>query len=212
MGPHAAIPHEGRKLDDVWHYFNHLLVSPDGARFIALHRWRSRDPESGRPTGGFRTRMITASTDGGDVFVLNPSGVVSHFIWRDPEHVCMWTQPAGKPPGFYVYRDRTREIEPVGAGVMVRDGHVTYLPGATDWLLCDTYPDRERKQHPYLFRVGTGERFPLGAFRSPNEYRGEWRCDLHPRISNDGRTVCIDSPHGGGGRQMHLIDVSGIER
>ena len=35
----------------------------------------------------------------------------------------------------------------------------------------------------------------------------EWRCDLHPRVSPDGRLITIDSPHGGDGRQMYLIDV-----
>lgn len=211
----AAIPHNGHQLADVWHYFNHLLVSPDGARFIALHRWRARDPETGRPAGGFRTRMITASTNGDDVFVLNPAGLVSHFVWRDPEHVCMWTRPSGAgtgdaKAGFYVYRDRTRELEPVGAGVMTRDGHNSYLPGRPDWILCDTYPDRDRLQRPYLFHVPTAEKHALGAFKLPVEYRGEWRCDLHPRASNDGRFVCIDSPHGGSGRQMHLIDIEAI--
>lgn len=206
----AAIPHEGSRLQDVWHYFNHLLVNPDGTRFIALHRWRKRDPETGRPRGGFSTRMITANVDGSDVFVLNPEGLVSHFIWRDPEHVCMWTRPRGKAAGFYVYRDRTREVEAVGEGVMTRDGHNTYLPGSTDWILCDTYPDAKRLQRPFLFHVPTGERHELGAFELPAAYRGEWRCDLHPRTSNDGRFVCIDSPHTGQGRQMHLIDIRAI--
>jgi len=33
---------------------------------------------------------------------------------------------------------------------------------------------------------------------------------LHPRSSPDGKAVIIDSPHGGDGRQLHLIDVSEI--
>jgi hypothetical protein len=40
----------------------------------------------------------------------------------------------------------------------------------------------------------------------PNE---QWRCDLHPRFSRDGRSVVIDSPYTGG-RQLHLMDVSAI--
>ena len=51
---------------------------------------------------------------------------------------------------------------------------------------------------------------PLGAFRSPPEYTGEWRCDTHPRFSPDGRTVAIDSPHSGEGRQLHVIDLTAI--
>jgi hypothetical protein len=34
--------------------------------------------------------------------------------------------------------------------------------------------------------------------------------DLHPRFSPDGRLIVVDSPHTGEGRQMHVIDVSGI--
>jgi Tol biopolymer transport system component len=76
--------------------------------------------------------------------------------------------------------------------------------------LCDTYPGRRREQHPYLFEVKTGRRRPLGHFVSPSKYTGEWRCDTHPRFSPDGRKVAIDSPHGGDGRQIYLIDIGGI--
>jgi hypothetical protein len=31
--------------------------------------------------------------------------------------------------------------------------------------------------------------------------------DTHPRLSRDERTVCIDSPHTGEGRQMFVIDI-----
>ena len=58
--------------------------------------------------------------------------------------------------------------------------------------------------------VPTGRRVDLGAFHSPPRYAGEWRCDAHPRFSRDGNTVCIDSPHGGDGRQLYELDVSGI--
>ena len=207
----ATIPHQGERLRDVWHYFNHLLISPDSRRFIVLHRWRARDPETGGPTGRFWTRMLTVNVDGSDLYVLDPSGHTSHFIWRDPKHVCMWTKPQGKPAAFYLFRDKTREVEVVGEGVMTRNGHNTYLPiGNNEWILNDTYPDGGRMQRPYLYHVPTGRRIELGAFHLPPEYKGEWRCDTHPRSSNDGRLVAIDSPHTGEGRQVHLIDISGI--
>jgi len=93
--------------------------------------------------------------------------------------------------------------------VMLADGHCTYLPG-NKWILNDTYPGRDRLQNPYLFEVVTGRRVPLGHFHSPPEYTGEWRVDTHPRFSPDGKKVVIDSPHGGIGRQMYLIDIAGI--
>ena len=76
-------------------------------------------------------------------------------------------------------------------------------------MLCDSYPDRHRNQNPYLYHVPTDRLVPLGHFLSPKQYTGEWRCDLHPRLSRDGRSVTIDSPHQGG-RQIYLIDIRGI--
>ena len=49
----------------------------------------------------------------------------------------------------------------------------------------------------------------LGSFYLPPQYKGEWRCDTHPRFSPDGRSFVVDSAHGGNGRQMYLIDISG---
>jgi hypothetical protein len=189
-------------ISGAWHWFNHLLFNTDGTRFIFLHRWRMK------LDGPFVTRMFTTAADSTGAYVLDPSGNTSHFIWSDPKHVLAWTQPAGRKPGFYRFTDESEQIEQIGRGVMTENGHCTYLPG-NRWILNDTYPDRETKQHPYLFEVATGRRVPLGHFASPVEYRGEWRCDTHPRFSPDGQSVVIDSPHNGG-RQMYLIDVSGI--
>ena len=60
------------------------------------------------------------------------------------------------------------------------------------------------------YETATGKTFSLGKFLLPPEYSGEWRCDTHPRFSPDARSVVIDSPHGGNGRQMYLIDISEI--
>lgn len=205
----AAIPFGGRDLGEATHWFNHLLFSPDGSRFIVLHRWRW--PEGGRyqNVGGFGTRMITSDADGGNRFILDDSGFTSHFIWRDPDHVLVWTRLSGSGPGFYLFRDRTGEVEPVGADIMTRNGHCTYLAGGR-WILNDTYPDRDRNQHVYLYHVDTGRKVLLGKFYSPPQYQGEWRVDTHPRSSRDGTKVVIDSPHDGNGRQLYLIDIGGI--
>lgn len=208
----AAIPHGSGPVSGFWNWFNHLLINPDGSRFIFLHRWREQYDPRKREGSGFITRLFTAAADGSDLYMLDPSGFTSHFIWRDPEHVCAWTRPTGFKDGFFLFRDRTREVRQVGAGVMTVNGHNTYLPGTdNEWILNDTYPQgKERYQVPYLYHVPSNRRVDLGRFHLPAVYTGEWRCDNHPRSGNDGRTVVIDSPHGGTGRQLHLLDVSGI--
>lgn len=208
----AAIPHHNGPVTGFWNWFNHLLINPDGTRFTFLHRWREQYDPRRREGSNFITRMFTANADGKDLYLIDPSGFTSHFVWRDPEHLCAWTRPAGNKDGFFLLRDRTQDVEQVGAGVMTVNGHNTYVPGTNhEWILNDTYPQgTERFQTPYLYHVPSHRRVDLGRFHSPRQYMGEWRCDTHPRSSNDGRFVTIDSPHTGTGRQLHLLDVSTI--
>lgn len=197
-----AIPFRYGNWAGAKHWFNHLLFSPDGSRFCFLHRWGW----PGKP--GRMTRMFTADIHGRSVFELMPYGNCSHFIWRDPRHVLAWSRHPSHGDRFYLWEDQTDQVEAVAMDVMTADGHCTYLPG-NRWILCDTYPDKSRNQNPFIYRIASGERIPLGHFRSGPEYTGEWRCDTHPRANRDGRLVTIDSPHRGG-RQIHLIDLSPI--
>lgn len=184
------------------HWFNHLLVSPDGARFTFLHRWRGEGEGK-----SWKTRQFTVGVDGKDLHLLNPSGRVSHFVWRDPSHILAYAGWDEQIWRFQVFEDKTNKAEPID-GMLPPDGHCTYLPG-DQWILSDTYPDKERNQKPYLLHLPTKQLHMLGHFHSPKEYVGEWRCDTHPRSSRDGKWACIDSPHSGG-RQMHLIDLRPI--
>jgi hypothetical protein len=200
----ATVPYKlGEWGEGSIHRFNHLLYSPSGKRFIFLHRRNGgSNPKAGR------TRMFTARPDGTDLYVLDPYGDTSHFIWRRDTHVMAWANHPSHGSKFYLYEDKTGNVEVMAPDQMPVNGHNTYLPGWR-WILNDTYPDKDRLQHPYLYDTATNTRHPLGHFLSPKEYTGEWRCDTHPRFSPDGKLVCIDSPHEGG-RQMFLIDIRGI--
>ena len=199
----AKIPYPHGDLSEMKHYFNHLLFSPDGSRFIFLNRWRGVERK------GFGTRMLTAKPDGTDIRVVDDYGSTSHFIWRDPEHILAWAYHPSHGGAFYLYEDGTGKVEVIGKDIMTKNGHCTYLPGGK-WVLNDIYPDENRNQEVYIYNPDSNEKVSLGNFHSPPEYTGEWRCDTHPRFSPDGSSVVIDSPHGGNGRQMYLIDISGI--
>lgn len=202
----AAVPNINDDVQGARHWFNHLLVNTDGTRICFLHRWRDGVGQK----KAFSTRFFTANPDGTDLYVLDPYGGTSHFIWRDPTHIMAWATHPSHGEKFYLYTDRSDRVEVVAPDVMTVNGHNTYLPQSIDWVLNDTYPNREREQNPYLYHIPSGRRTWLGHFRSPKEYSGEWRCDNHPRSSRDGKLVCIDSPHGGNGRQLYLIDISEI--
>jgi hypothetical protein len=198
----AKFPQPGGFSPGAKHWFNHLLVAPDGARFTFLHRWR------GAAEGkSWKTRMFTVGADGKDLHLLNANGKVSHFMWRDEKHILAYAGWGEKEWRFQVFEDHTNKSEVID-GMQDRDGHCTYLPG-NQWILCDTYPDKQRYQNPYLLHLPTKKFVALGHFRLSPEYAGEWRCDLHPRCSPDGKWVAIDSAHHAG-RQIYLLDLRGV--
>jgi hypothetical protein len=188
---------------DSKHHAYHLLWSPDGSRFILLHRWT-------QPERRQLTRLITASKDGTDLRIVIPNGYASHFIWRDAKHILSQTKGwlGNEGWGNFLFEDRdSGVVEEIGRDVLDSGGHLTFLRG-NRWILNDTYPKGPRRlQTPHLYEIASGRRVELGHFESPREYAGEWRVDTHPRLSRDEKLVCIDSPHGGQGRQLHLIDI-----
>jgi hypothetical protein len=187
------------------HYFDHLLIAPDGKRIVFLQRW------SKPGVRGFSTRMFTVNPDGSQLHLLDPHGKTSHFIWRDRSHLLAWTWQPGTGDHFYLFEDKTGKVTMVAPDVLKENGHISYLPGGR-FLLTDTAPDTERKQKPALYDFHTNQMHVLGALSAAPEYTGVWRCDTTPRFSPDARKVIVDSPHGGNGRQMYLIDVSHITK
>ncbi len=189
-------------MDKGKHWFNHLLFNPDGTRFIFLHRWHR---ETGR---GWYTRGFTVQPDGEDLFLFNDHRMVSHFIWRDPQHLLAWSRELDSGNKFHLYEDMTDNVTVIGEEVLTQDGHCTYSPCGR-WILTDTYPDRERMQSLMLYRPEDDTIVTLGRFYQEPVDDIQLRCDLHPRWSRDGNYICIDSKWSGQ-RQMYLLDVTEI--
>ncbi len=189
-------------------WFNHLLFNTDGSRFIFLHRWKT---VSKKDVGGFATLMYTSDLEGKDIRLIDSSGYTSHFVWFDKNRIAAWTRQQSHGSGFYVFTDgKPDETFVLNQEKMPVNGHNTYLPNHSEWILNDSYPDNNRLQHVYLYNVKTNERIPLGDFYAAPEYKGEWRCDTHPRSGRKGKMVCIDCPIGKNGRQLILMDISEI--
>ena len=189
-------------MDGVKHWFNHLQFNTDDTRFLFLHRWQ-------RPEGkGWWTRLFTANLDGSDIYCVADHDMVSHFDWCNPQQILAWARQRNIGDRYFLFTDRTDEVEVVGEGVLTLDGHCSYSPDGR-WLLTDTYPHSARMRTLILYRLRDGYRVDIGRFFAPRELVGEIRCDLHPRWSHDGKQVCLDSAHEGS-RQIYVLDVAGI--
>lgn len=200
----ASLPYPHGDISGAKHYFNHLLVSPDGSRTIFLHRWRFG-------SGSFHTRMMTVGLDGRNLRVVDDWGKTSHFIWRDSENILAWSWRPSEGYAFYLFNDRDGSVEPVGLRKMELNGHCSYLPDnnyGSEWILNDTYPygNDQKMQEVYLFDPIKERRITLAKFPALDAYENDSRCDLHPRANLQGTKIMIDSAHMGG-RQMFLLEM-----
>jgi hypothetical protein len=106
---------------------------------------------------------------------------------------------------FQVFDVRSGTSEVVGEEVLTEDGHCSYSPDR-QWVLNDTYPDRDRYQILMLYHLATKRRIDLVRGRSPEIYDAVCRCDLHPRWDRRGSYACLDSAHSGT-RQVYIVDL-----
>jgi Tol biopolymer transport system component len=74
-------------------------------------------------------------------------------------------------------------------------------------MVTDTYPDEQRRQHLFIMDLESSRAARVASFHAPPQYKGDWRCDLHPRWSRDSRRICIDSTHAGV-RQVYVIELA----
>ena len=200
----AAIPYPYGDIGYCLHWFNHMAVNTSGTRVAFLHRWRPPG------TGGWGTRMFVVNLDGSGLapVICNRRGHVSHFVWRDESHIMAYARIGDGEAGYHLVNAESGEAERLA--LENPDGHFSFMPGNRDWILNDTYPHGkgQRVQTLCVQHLHTGRKVDLGSFPYPEspQYEGQLRCDLHPRISQDGRLAVFDSAHNGG-RQIYLAEV-----
>lgn len=182
------------------HKVNHLMLSPNGKRFMVLYRWFVGQRKY--------TRLITCNVDGTDMYVLSDDDMVSHCYWKNDEEIIAFERKKEYGPGFYLMKDKTQEWTHIWPELS-NDGHPSYCPTDNNLVVFDTYPSRSRIQEIKLGRdddiEGSSVKTIAKVF-SPFKYDNDTRCDLHPRWSRDGKKVCFDSVFEGH-RGLYIVEV-----
>ena len=169
------------------HKVNHLMLSPNGKRFMVLYRWFVGQRKY--------TRLITCNVDGTDMYVLSDDDMVSHCYWKNDEEIIAFERKKEFGPGFYLMKDKTQEWTHIWPQLS-NDGHPSYCPMDNSLVVFDTYPSRSRVQEVKLGRDNDtegGSVKTIAKVFAPFKYDNDTRCDLHPRWSRDGKQVCFDS-------------------
>ena len=120
------------------HKVNHAVYSPDGTRFVFMHRWLGG---SGKFSRLYVARMPT----------VRACGCCSTIAWcrttPGATNTGCSSRRARRTQGdrYYLLDVSTGTRQAYGAGTLDRfgDGHPSFSPDGR-WIVTDTYPDRAR--------------------------------------------------------------------
>jgi len=179
------------------HKVNHLMLSPNGRRFMVLYRFFVGQRKY--------TRLITCNIDGTDMYLLSDDDMVSHCYWKNDEEIIAFERKKDGGNGYYLMKDKTQEYRRLWPQLN-NDGHPSYCPTDNNFVVFDTYPNRARVQEVKIARDDSDEVKTIAKVFAPFKYDNNTRCDLHPRWSRDGRKVCFDSVYEGH-RGLYVVEL-----
>jgi hypothetical protein len=177
-----------QKMEASFNFITHCLFSPDGKRFLFLHRGIKN-------MNYISTRLFTCNTDGRDLFLFPTNYMVSHLAWRNNSQILAYCSVKNENDSYILFNDQKETYEVVGKSFFTSDGHPSFCPTNLDWFVTDTYPDRLRNSRLMLFDMKNQKKYTLARLRQPLKYKEELRCDLHPRWDRKGEYLCFDSAH-----------------
>lgn len=179
-------------------YFNHTLFSRDGSKVFWL----------ARATPKRNTTSLTVNRDGTDLRRCFPDGWGgSHFDWLDGDNLMVTSAFDAKVYGHILFTVGQQNYQRLGKGLLDYDGHGTFSPDAR-WMVTDTYPNNKlHEQKLFLMDMHTEAVLPLGRWVEPPQFRGHWRCDLHPRWSPKGDLIGFNSTYSGS-RQVYFFKLN----
>lgn len=175
------------------HYLNAGSLSPSGKHFSVLHKYL---PDPGN-VNKWVVHAVIGRSDGSRLFRVPLPGNASHYWWIDDERI-VYTANRGPASSYVLYDCRDQSLTSFSRAAPGIDGHPSCTQGGEEPLwITDQYPDLYGEQALYQFRAGDERCVELARFLADPRYQDEWRCDLHPRWSGDGRSVLVDSTHEG---------------
>lgn len=187
-------------MEGAEHKVNHLMISPDGKRFMVLHRWFQK--------GRKHTRLVTVNVDKTEMYNLSDDVFVSHCYWKNNEEILSFLRKKETGDHYYLMKDKTQEYRMFWPELKT-DGHCSYSPDGT-MIITDTYPNRKRIASVYLCTEEDNRSRKIARVYAPFRYDNDCRCDLHPRWNRRGDKVCIDSVHEGR-RALYVIPIEPLD-
>jgi hypothetical protein len=183
------------------HYINHLSFNPSATIFMFLYVIVSKSLR--------KTYLFTCKPDGSDLTLVNDTGKVSHYGWKnDNELLVFCCQSNLSKASFVLYDFLNKSNTTFASNVLVEDGHPSFLKDNKS-IIVDTYPNLFGFQNLIIYN----EKIKVFKFKcklySSKIFSGEFRTDLHPRINNKNTLICVDHEYNSF-KAMRIIEVQNV--
>lgn len=187
-----------------WHFVTHSEFSPDGRYISFLHRWIGKDIKKRW------TRLIIYDLQNNCWKVLPTTDWgVSHYVWNKNNQIVAYAS-VDHFDGHVVFDIPNFEFTRIASEKLNSDGHQSFI--GTTKFVTDTYPDRFRMAKLYAVDIKNEQVNLLCSIYSPKKFQTKTyykhiACDLHPRVSKNGRYLCFDSPRTGR-RGLYVMKIN----
>ena len=139
------------------------------------------------------------------MFILENSENVSHYDWINNSEIIITTHSKTNGLRYRIYYDKSEKKVDLSKSLN-EDGHPSFNPINKNVFVSDTYPNKFGDRELFLYDIKSNVKSNLVNIYSSIKYRSDYRCDLHPRWSNDAKLISFDSTHLGK-RTTNVISV-----
>lgn len=191
------------EMENAEHKVNHIMISPNGKRFMVLHRWLKGEKKY--------SRLVTCNIDGTDMYNLSDDDMVSHCYWKNSNQIFAFENRKQYGNGYYLMKDQTQDFIRFWPGIDY-DGHPSFSPDG-EKIVFDRYPDKCRMASIMISdskNRRSSEVQTVAKVFAPFKYDNDIRCDLHPRWNRNGDKVCFDSVFEGH-RGLYIIPIAKVD-
>lgn len=176
------------------HYVTHSMFSHDGRYLAFLHRWTKDDIRDRT------TRLVIHDLEDDRHFIVPTNGMVSHYVWNKGNQILAYCSIENTDSHFLINIPEVSISKNVAFSQLNSDGHQSFISNSK--FVVDTYPDRFRMAKIYSVDIESGTVDLILSVYSPQQYqtkdfKNHIACDLHPRVSPDGKYVSFDSVRSG---------------
>lgn len=139
----AAFEPDG-SMSGAEHKVNHLMISPNGKRFMVLHRWYQN--------GKKHTRLVTCNIDKTDMYNLSDDVFVSHCYWKNDKEILSFLRKKDTGDHYYLMKDKSQEYQLLWPELNT-DGHCSYSPDGKYITLIHTQTESVWHRYSYAGKM-----------------------------------------------------------